>query len=81
MKIILVLLSLPVLAYFIGVKGLLVDLPIEIGRAFETQDRIRFEQNARHNKLAEYLIVRCIHRHGLAMFSSLDEYRGCDPLP
>ena len=81
MKTMLVLVCIPIVAYFVFVKGLLVDFPIEIGRHFESDDKYQRELIDRHNKRAEALIVQCIHRQGAAKFSSHDEYLGCDPLP
>lgn len=75
MKTILVLVCIPIVAYFVFVKGLLV------GRHFNSDDKYQRELIDRHNKRAEALIVQCIHRQGAAKFSSHDEYLGCDPLP
>lgn len=69
------------IAYFIVVKGLLVDLPVAIGEGFISDTQRAREKTARKDERATALIVRCIHRKGIAKFGPLDEYKGCDPLP
>jgi hypothetical protein len=61
-KTILVLVCIPIVAYFVFVKGLLVDFPIEIGRHFESDDKYQRELLDRHNKRTEALVVQCIHQ-------------------
>ena len=69
------------IAYFIVVKSLLIELPVAIGEGFTADTQRAREEIKRNDERATALIVRCIHRNGIAKFGPLDEYKGCDPLP